>query len=222
MASYQSLQEKLRFFGPLVSEHKRSLIEEVLAQRTRHITVALEDIYQSQNASAVLRSCDCFGVQDVHVIEERNDYTLNPDVALGSQKWTDLHRYKRYEANSLACVQKLREKGYRIVATSVEEPDHDPESLPIDQPFALFFGTELEGLSETVLSEADERVMIPMHGFTQSFNISASAAILLYRLTRRMRESDIPWGLSDPEKNELRLKWYRKVRPKVVPPWEGE
>lgn len=222
MSQDPSIEEQLRFFEPLVSEHKRSLIENVLAQRTRHLTVALEDIYQSQNASAVLRSCDCFGVQDVHVVEERNDYTLNPDVTLGSQKWIDLHRYKRNEVNSLACVQKLREKGYRIVATSVEEPDHDPETLPVQEPFCLFFGTEMEGLSRTVLEEADERVMIPMHGFTQSFNISASAAILLYRLTRRMRDEGVDRGLSDAERDELRLKWYRKVRPKVVPPWEGK
>ncbi len=216
-----SPEEQVRFFAPYVSEHKRSLIERVLDQRTRHMTVALEDIYQSQNASAVLRSCDCFGVQDVHVIEDRNDYTLNKDVTLGSQKWLDLHRYKRYEQNSSACIQDLRERGYRIVATTVEEPDHDPESLPVEEPFCLFFGTEFHGLSDTVLQEADERLVIPMHGFTQSFNISASAAILLYRLGHRMRSSDVDKGLDEAEKDELRLKWYRKIRPKVVPPWEG-
>lgn len=222
MPSYQSLQERIRFFAPYVSEHKRMLIERVLEQRTRHMTVALEDIYQSQNASAVLRSCDCFGVQDVHVIEDRNDYTLNKDVTLGSQKWIDLHRYKRYERNSIACIQALRERGYRIVATTVEEPDHDPESLPVDTPFCLFFGTEMEGLSDTVLQEADERLIIPMYGFTQSFNISASAAILLYRLGYRLREQDLDRSLPEEEKDELRLKWYRKIRPKVVPPWEGK
>ncbi|MFB6257518.1 MAG: TrmH family RNA methyltransferase [Flavobacteriales bacterium] len=215
-----SLQEQIAFFLPYVSEHKRRLIERVLDERTRHMTVALEDIYQSQNASAVLRSCDCFGVQDVHIVEEANDYTLNKDVTLGSQKWIELYRYKRYEANREACIQALRHKGYRIVATTVQDPDHDPESLPIETPFCLFFGTEMEGLSDTVLQEADERLVIPMHGFTQSFNISASAAILLYRLGHRLRSTELEWGLSEAEKDKLRLKWYRKIRPKVRPPWE--
>jgi tRNA (guanosine-2'-O-)-methyltransferase len=221
MTSYRSLRERIAFFAPYLSEHKRTLIERVLEQRTRHMAVALEDIYQSQNASAVLRSCDCFGVQDVHVIEDRNDYTLNKDVTLGSQKWIDLHRYKRYEANSSACIRTLRDRGYRIVATTVDVPDHTPETLPVETPFCLFFGTELEGLSDTALREADERLVIPMHGFTQSFNISASAAILLYRLGHRLRNSNAEWGLTEEEKDELRLKWYRKIRPKVVPPWEG-
>lgn len=215
-----SLEERIEFFKPYVSEHKRALIERVLEQRTRHMTVALEDVYRSQNASAVLRSCDCFGVQDAHVIEERNDYTLNKDVTRGAQKWVDLYRYKRSERNSAACIRSLREKGYRIVATSVEEPDHTPDTLPLEDPFCLFFGTELEGLSDTVLNEADQRLMIPMHGFTQSFNLSVSAAVSLYRLGHRLRSSEVQWGMSEEEKKELRLKWYRKVRPKVNPPWE--
>lgn len=215
-----SLQERIDFFRPFISEHKRRLIEEVLDQRTRQMSVALEDIYQSQNASAVIRTCDCFGVQDAHVIEERNEYTLNKDVTRGSQKWVDLHRYKRSEANSMNCIRTLRERGYRIVATTVDEPDHTPETLPVEEPFCLFFGTELEGLTQTVLDEADHRLVIPMHGFTQSFNISASAAITLYRLGNRLRNSSVEWRLSKQEKDELRLKWYRKVRPKVVPPWE--
>lgn len=221
MASYRSLQEQIRFFAPYVSEHKRALIERVLGERTRYMTVAMENVYRSQNASAVLRSCDCFGMQDVHVIEGRNDYTLNKEVTLGSQKWIDLHRYKRNENDSIACIRALRKQGYRIVATTVDTPDHDPESIPVDQPFCLFLGTEMEGLSETVLKEADERLTIPMHGFTQSINLSASAAILLYRLGRRLRSSGVEWGLPPKEKDELRLKWYRKVRPKVTPPWES-
>lgn len=216
-----SLDEKLAFFAPLVTESKRKLIDEVLESRTRHLSVGLEDIYQPQNASAVLRTCDCFGVQDVHVIEKRNEYTLNPDVALGSQKWTDLHRYRNEEDATVACIEAVRSKGYRIVATTPVEPDHDPESFPLEEPACLFFGTELEGLSETVLEAADERLVIPMYGFTQSFNISVSAAILLYRLTERLRGSNISWQLSETEKKELRLKWYRKVRSKVNPPWEG-
>jgi tRNA (guanosine-2'-O-)-methyltransferase len=218
--SVPSLKERIAFFRPYISQHKKGLVERVLEERTRHMTVALEDIYQSQNASAVIRSCDCFGVQDAHVIEQRNEYTLNKDVTRGSHKWVDLYRYKRREENSKACIESLRERGYRIVATTVEEPDQTPDSLPIEEPFCLFFGTELEGLTDTVLQEADHRLVIPMYGFTQSFNISVSAAITLYRTGQRLRESSVDWGLNETEKDELRLKWYRKIRPKVIPPWE--
>ena len=189
------------------SDNKRDLFNRLVLNRTRHIAVVLEDVYQAHNASAVLRSCDCFGVQDVHVVENRNQYCPNPDVAMGSNKWVDI--YKR--TSILETYDALRAKGYRIVATLPHEQDTMIGDLDISQPTALVFGTELTGLTQEAIDHADAYVKIPMYGFTESFNISVSAALSLYALTERMRHSDIQWQLSDEEQITLKLYWSMQV-----------
>ena len=155
------------------SDNKRELFDRLVLNRTRHIAVVLEDVYQAHNASAVLRSCDCFGVQDVHVVENRNQYCPNPDVAMGSNKWVDI--YKRHSI--LETYEALRAKGYRIVATLPHEQDTMIGELDITQPTALVFGTELTGLTQEAIEHADAYVKIPMYGFTESFNISVKPYI---------------------------------------------
>lgn len=201
----------LSYLEGFITEHKRSRFDQVIKTRTRHITVVLEDIYQSQNASAVLRSCDCYGVQDVHIIENKNIYSINPDVALGSSKWLNLVKYNTDEKNTLACFNALREAGYRIVATTPNKEDKMLDELDLSTKVALVFGTELEGLSETAIEHADEFVKIPMYGFTESFNISVSAAIILHHLTEKMRRSGLGSKLTEEEMLDIRLMWARNV-----------
>ena len=208
-------KELTTYLTQFVSETRRAKFDQVLKFRTRHITVVLEDLYQPHNASAVLRSCDIFGIQDIHIIENKNAYTVNKDIALGAPKWLDLHKYRRSENNSLDCILKLKEKGYRIVATTPHEKDCNLEDLSIDKPIALFFGTELTGISDTVREHADEYVKIPMYGFTESFNISVSAALCLHTLKEKLHHSEIGWQLNEDEKEELLLKWLRNSIPKV-------
>lgn len=197
--------------APFVSDHKRALFERIAGERTRHVTVVLEDIYQSHNASAVVRTCDLLGVQDVHIIENRNKYTLNPDVALGSSKWVDMHRYREHADNSLACVRRLKDQGYRIVATTPRADSVTPHTIPLDAPLAFCFGTELTGLSDAIMSHADIHLRIPMYGFTESYNISVSAAITLFTVTERLRASDVAWRLDDAQLIALKLSWARKT-----------
>ncbi len=179
--------------------------------RTRYISLVLEDIYQSHNASAVLRSCDCFGIQDIHIIENKNEYSLNPDVALGSSKWINIMKYNKSEDNTSQAIKQLRKSGYRIIATSL----HEGKSIKLKDldlnkgKIALFFGTEMRGLSKTMLNEADEYVTIPMYGFTESLNISVAAAISLFYLSNKLRKSDINWELSLKEKNKILLQWLK-------------
>ena len=201
----------LQYLEGFITENKRALFEQVIEHRTRHLTVALEDIYQSQNASAVVRTCDCFGIQDVHIIENKNVYSINPDVALGSTKWLNLVKYNAEEENTLACYSTLREKGYRIVATTPHKDDIMLDELELDQKTALVFGTELEGLSQTAIDNADAWVKIPMYGFTESFNISVSAAICLHHLSEKLRKSDIAWQLSEEELTDIRISWAMSV-----------
>ena len=198
------------FLSGFITEERKKRFEQVLEYRTRHISIVLEDIYQSHNASAVLRSCDLTGVQDIHIIENQWVYDINPDIVVGSTKWLDLHKYNVNEFNTPEAFDLLHSKGYKIVATCPHQNDYTPDTLPLDQPIAVVFGTEKTGLTDYALEHSDMYVQIPMHGFTESFNISVSAALLMYTLTQRLHKSDIQWQLSEEEKQELRLDWTRK------------
>lgn len=201
----------LDFMTQFITDERRQRFEEVLDFRTRHITVVLEDIFQPHNASAVLRSCDLRGIQDIHIVENTNHYDVNPDVVLGSTKWLNLQYYEGKEFNTPAAYQHLHDKGYKIVATCPHRDDFTPDTLPLDQPVALVFGTEKLGLSDYAVEHADMHVRIPMFGFTESYNISVSAALLLYSLTNRLHAStDIEWHLTEEERNALRLVWTRR------------
>lgn len=188
-------------------------MEEKLDQRTRYMTVVLEDVYQPQNASAVVRTSECLGIQDVHIIENHTDYQVNKYVLRGSHQWMNVVRYrKKGEDNAAACINTLRENGYRIYVT-----DPDPTATPIDQldmtagKIALVFGNELRGASHTVLAQADGKVTIPMYGFTESFNLSVSVAICLHSLLSRLRQTDVDYALTADERDALKLMWYRKI-----------
>jgi tRNA (guanosine-2'-O-)-methyltransferase len=194
-----------------VSENKKNKFEQVIQHRTRYLTIALEDIYQSHNASAVLRSCDCFGIQDVHIIENNNKYQVNPDVALGSSKWLNLYRYNAEPDNTRNCLEQLKGRGYRIVAATPHEKGYLLDELPLNQKTALVFGTEMQGLSSIALEMSDAFVKIPMYGFTESFNISVSAALSLYYLTEKLRKTDIQWHLRTEEVTEIKLLWAKQV-----------
>lgn len=201
----------IEHLATLVTNQRWDLMNKIITDRTRYITVVLEDIFQPHNASAVLRTCDCFGIQDIHIIENRNKYTVNPDVALGASKWLNLNKYNETEENTVACINHLKEQGYRIVATSPHKNDVDLEHFDLNKgKVALLFGSELPGLTDVALKHADEFLKIPMYGFTESFNISVSAAIVLHHLRWKLNQSDINWQLSNDEKEEILLNWLRQ------------
>jgi tRNA (guanosine-2'-O-)-methyltransferase len=204
----KELMENLLGF---VTDNKINLFDKIIRNRTRYITVVLEDIYQSHNASAVLRTCDCFGIQNVHVIQNTNKFEINQDVALGSAKWLNLYKYNSEETTIPEMFKQLKSDGYRIVATTPHKNDCLLDDLKLDSKIALVFGTELNGLSEEAIKNADEFVKIPMYGFTESFNISVSAAIILHHLTEKLRVSDRNWGLSEAEIIEIKLDWVKNV-----------
>lgn len=199
------------FLSGYITQHKLAKFQEIINMRTRFFTVVLEDIYQPHNASAVLRSCDCFGILDVHVIENRNTFQVSKDVALGAQKWLNVLHYRKQENNTESCLLKLRDEGYRIIATTPHTSDISLDDFPAKEKTAFVFGTELEGLSETALNLASGYVRIPMSGFTESLNISVSVAILLYEMTRKLHKSSLNWQLSDDEKADTLLSWARHV-----------
>ncbi len=205
------MKEKLAsYLQQFVTERRLQQIVQVLNNRTRYITVVLEDIYQTHNASAVLRSCECFGVQDVHIIENRNQYRVNPDVALGSSKWLTIHKYNLTDQNTASAINDIRSRGYSIVAATP-----DITACPIEEfdittgKVALLFGTEMEGLSAEAIRLSDTAVKIPIYGFTKSFNISVAAAVILHQFIYKLRNTDLPWQLSEEEKLDLKIKWLK-------------
>jgi tRNA (guanosine-2'-O-)-methyltransferase len=203
----------IQYLSGFVTEDRFDLFNKILQNRTRYITVVLEDIFQAQNASAVLRTCDCFGIQDVHIIENSNKFELNPKVELGASKWLTLKKYNKRENNSLEAVSELKKNGYRIVVTSPHTNDTSLEDFDLTKgKSALVFGSELPGISNILMNEADEYLKIPMVGFTESFNISVSAAIILHHLSLKLRESDsIPWKLTIDEMDRIKLMWLKKT-----------
>ncbi|MCF6172013.1 MAG: RNA methyltransferase [Bacteroidales bacterium] len=208
-------KQLLDYLSTFLTEERKALFERVVQYRTKHIAAVLEDIYQPHNASAVLRSCDLCGVLDIHIIENQNQYTVNPDVALGSSKWLNLNTYNEQANNTLSCFQKLRKDGYKIVATTPHKESNTLEDIDLDQKIAVAFGTELTGLSELAINNADAFLRIPMYGFTESYNISVSAALVLFTLTERMRKEKLNWQLSDTERLQTLLDWTRRSINKV-------
>jgi tRNA (guanosine-2'-O-)-methyltransferase len=194
----------LMFLETFLTDARKQRFFDVLSQRTNHFTVAMEDIYQLHNTSAVMRSCEVFGVQQLHVVEERYGKSIDKEIALGAQKWVDVSRYD----NMNDCIGTLKNKGYKIIATTPHK-DCLMDDFDITQRSAILFGTERDGLSAEVIAQADGFIKIPMAGFTESLNISVSAAIILQNLTSRLRKSDIDWRLSDQETLEKRLDWAR-------------
>ena len=199
-------KELLAYLERFISVERKERFQQVLAQRTRYLTIAMEDVFQLHNTSAALRSCEAFGVQELHLIESRFGRRLDRKIAMGAERWVDLYRHP----DSRECLDTLKTRGYRIVATTPS-----PKACPLDEfslhrPAALFFGTEKEGLSMEILEAADELLCIPMSGFTESLNVSVAASIVLYRLTSVLRKSDVPWELSEKEKLELQLKWTKR------------
>lgn len=204
-------RELIDYLSRFVTPRRRTRMEQVLDERTRYITVVVEDVYQPHNASAVLRSCDAFGVQDVHIVENRNRYRVNPGVELGTSRWLTLHRYRSGEDNTGRAVESLHRRGYRVIATTPHTDDIELADLLVtDGPLALMFGNELDGLSPRALDLADGYVRIAMHGFVESLNISVCAAVALHHLTRRMRSDVADWRLAEDERNEIFLRWLRR------------
>ncbi|MFN3839951.1 MAG: TrmH family RNA methyltransferase [Cyclobacteriaceae bacterium] len=201
----------IQHLGEYITDHRKGLIDRVLSLRTRHLTVVLENIYQSHNASAVVRSCECFGLQDIHIIEGSTPYQVNKKVLKGSAKWVNIVKYKgRDAAATTKCLDALRSKGYRIIVTDPVGgiPVHE---LDLSSKIALVFGNEDTGVSEHARKVSDGSVRIPMFGFTESLNISVSVAVCLNTLLGKLRSAEWKYGLSADERDELRLAWYRKI-----------
>jgi tRNA (guanosine-2'-O-)-methyltransferase len=208
-------KEQLLFYhlAQFVSDHKKDFVERVLNERTRYLTVVLENIYQSQNASASIRTCECMGLQDIHIVENTAQYQLNVRVLKGADKWLNLERYRAKDVNNTeTCFNSLRSKGYKILVAAPDEDGISIDEVDIrEDKVAIVFGNELRGASAYALDHGDQKVRIPMYGFTESLNISVSVAICLNTLLTKLRHAEMNIFLTDEEKRIIKLEWYRKI-----------
>jgi tRNA (guanosine-2'-O-)-methyltransferase len=195
----------------LITPNKREMFDRIAADRTRHLTVVLENVYQEHNASAILRTCDCFGIQDLYVIEKQFRYEVKRDIALGAGRWVDMFTYSEGNEPDIECIKQLKSKGYKIVATTPHTNDKTIHEIDLTQPIALVFGTERRGISDSMKEMADEFVRIPMYGFTESFNVSVAAALTMNVLRERLEQSDLTWKIDSDAQIQLKLEWCRKI-----------
>ncbi len=200
-------QKLLLYLEGFITENRKEGFLRVLQNRTKHFTIAMEDIFQLHNTSAVMRSCEVFGIQELNVIEQKFGKRIDTEIAMGAQKWVDVFRYNSVQS----CMDEMRAKGYQIIATTPHDESCFLHEFDISKPAALFFGTERDGLSQEVLDQADGFLKIPMVGYTESLNISVSAAIIIQDITTRLRQSAINWHLTEDEILEKRLDWTRKT-----------
>ena len=200
----------LEYLEEFVTDERKGLFKKVLENRTRHFTVVLEDLYQKHNWSAVVRSCDVFGVQDIYTIENKYSAYISNGVGKGAQKWVDFHRFKTRENNTQDCVDTLKEKGYQIIVTTPHEDSSFVSDFDITKKSAFVFGVEGAGASDLIMSQADGYLKIPMYGFTESLNVSVAAAITLQNTTDRLHKSNLDWQFTAKEKEEIYASWIEK------------
>jgi tRNA (guanosine-2'-O-)-methyltransferase len=200
------LVEHLKGF---VFDERRKLFESKIQERTQHLTIVLENIFQGRNISASIRSADCFGIQDVHIIENDNLFNDDSEVSMGAEKWITTKRYNQNKHNSIEAIENLKSNGYQIIATTPHNADCDLYDLDITKKTALFFGAEVKGCSKETLTLADKRMKIPIYGFTESYNISVSVSLCLQHLTYKMRQSNMDWKLPVDQQEKVMLQWLR-------------
>ncbi len=196
--------ERIGYLAGFLTDERAGVLNRTLAMRTRYMTILTENTFHPQNASALVRHCEAFGLQDLHTVETLCRFSPNVNIVRGTDKWIDITRHE----STAAALSSLRGAGYRIVATTPHRESCTPETFDVGRgPFCLVFGTEHAGVSDEIIASADEFLRIPMCGMVESLNVSASAAILIYMLSQRMRLSDVDWTIPEQQRREILLRW---------------
>jgi tRNA (guanosine-2'-O-)-methyltransferase len=204
---YKTLSEAL-------TDNKRALFKEKVGYRTRHFSLALEDMMKSQNASALMRTADAFGVHRIDVYDKQERFNVSSGISKGVEKWLDVNFFNTYnEGHTEVWGEKLKSTGRKLYVTAL-----DPSAKPLHEidasiPATILFGNEQEGASSEIQSMADELIYIPMKGFVESFNVSVSCGIVLHHLTLGMQQAGIPRGLSEEDELDTLINWALRTVP---------
>ena len=204
LRSEEWLRERLDYLTKFITDERREVLQRTVDSRTHYMRILTENMFHPQNASAIMRHCEAFGIQQIHTVEDRCKFDPSVNIVRGTQKWVDVEHHDT-TAEALAT---LKAEGYRIVATTPHRCSATPETFDVTKgKFTLVFGTEHAGISDEVIAAADDFLMIPMCGMVESLNVSASAAILIYMLSERIRQTVDGWQLTEAEKLKLLTRW---------------
>ena len=197
--------ERTAYMSQFLTEERVEVLRRTLASRTRYMTILTENTFHPQNASALVRHCEAFGLQELHTVETICKFNPNVNIVRGTDKWVDITRHD----STAEAIASLKGAGYRLVATTPHRESCTPETFDVAKgPFCLVFGTEHAGVSDEIIEAADEYLRIPMCGMVESLNVSASAAILIYMLSQRMRLTpSIDWQLKDDDVSKMLFRW---------------
>jgi tRNA (guanosine-2'-O-)-methyltransferase len=206
----EAIKKQVKYLSEFLTKNRIDRFDEVLKKRTKHFTVVLEDLYQKHNQSAIARSCDVFGIQDVYVIENKYISYMSNQVAKGAHKWLNFKKFDDTEHNTQACIDAVKKNGYQLIVTSPHIDSCLLSEFDITKKSAFVFGVEKEGVSQQMINQADGFVKIPMFGFTESLNVSVAAAIILQNVSERIRKTDVNWQLTEQEQLEIKLNWMKK------------
>ncbi len=198
-------QKTFEYLKQFLTDERLSKIEFYAQESSDFVLPVMEDIFQFRNAAAIVRSVEACGFHKIVAMESENEFNPNLRVTKGAETWVEVEKMP----HQIASLEKIKERGYKILAISPEKnaimlPDYD-----LKEPVALVFGTEKEGVTEEILDFADETLAIPMYGFTKSFNVSVAAAICFYDLKQKLVKSDFDYKLSDEKLWELKVRWAK-------------
>lgn len=200
----EQCREQIEYLAEFMLPERLATLRRAIDNRTKYMTLLAENMFHPQNASALVRHCEAFGVQSMHTVQTLCKFNPNVDIVRGTDKWIDIYHH----ASTAEALAHLKSEGYRIVATTPHKQSCTPESFDVTKgKFAIVMGTEKTGISEEVMAAADEFLRIPMCGMVESLNVSACAAIIVYMLSERMRHEVEDWKMTEEEQIRTLHHW---------------
>ena len=198
------LKRQIEYLSQFILPERFETLSRTVSNRTKYMTLVAENMFHPQNASALVRHCEAFGVQTLHTVQTFCRFNPNVDIVRGTDKWIDMYHH----TSTAEALQHLKGEGYRIIATSPHYQSCSPESFDVTKgKFAIVMGTEKTGISDEVMAAADEFLKIPMCGMVESLNVSACAAIIIYMLSERMRHEVNGWQMTEAEQITTLYHW---------------
>ncbi len=195
-------QEVLKHVWPLLTEERRAKIERVVQGRCFSNVVVMECIYDRGNISAVMRSAEAMGLGQIHLIEQQGDkFRESQRTTAGADKWVEVQKWKQ----TTDCIKSLKAQGKQIIVTHLDSTSKPIAEIDFSKPSALVLGNEKDGVSKEMIEAADHRVIIPMEGFVQSYNISVAGALCFYQMYQsHLLKTGRAGDLTDTEKDILK------------------
>jgi tRNA (guanosine-2'-O-)-methyltransferase len=197
----------MAYLDVLTPMSKKQKMAQVLPLRTRHVVTVIENVLDSNNTNAILRTSEALGIQEAHLVYGNIKYIPQKSVSKGAHLWIDTYKYgSEHEDNAMQCIKALKNKNYRLIVTTPEAQNRI-EDITIHEPLAVCFGQESKGISQCFLNHADVLVSLPQYGFTESYNVAVAAGMIMMPLIERIRKSSISWQLTTEEQSVLYKSW---------------